>query len=63
MVDVGFVFEVVGGVEVVKVVLEFEVVFFYCYEILCVDSKSMFLFMKDKVLVVDIGGGMVDIVC
>ncbi|XP_024372381.1 uncharacterized protein [Physcomitrium patens] len=63
MVDAGLVSEAAGGAEAVKVVLEPEAASFYCHEILRADSKSMSLFTKDKVLVVDIGGGTVDIVC
>lgn len=57
--DVGLVFNgVEGSFYFLIIVLEFEVVFFYCYKVL---SEQM-LEVGDWFLVVDIGGGIIDIV-
>lgn len=58
MIGVGLVNGVDGSFYFLNMVLELEVVFFYCYKVM-----SQYIFeVGDKLLVVDIGGGIFDIV-
>jgi hypothetical protein len=50
------------GIEAVKVVLELKAASFHCHQILCKERKDVSLNTKDKILIADVGGGMVDIV-
>lgn len=58
MIDVGFVDGVDGSFYLFMIVFELEVVFYYCYKYLW----NGVLNIGDRVLVVDIGGGIVDFV-
>ena len=51
-----------GGNDTVKVVLEAEAASFHCIQNLRQERKDVLLNVKDKVLVADVGGGIVDIV-
>lgn len=58
MMNVGLVGGVDGSYYLFILVLELEVVFFYCYKVM----KEQIFEVGDKILVVDIGGGIFDIV-